>query len=122
MCLIIDSKKVQKSTRLEGFKFVRKIGDKYFAPYRNNEIPIGDYISDRTSAEISQAELWDCAVHKGIHVYTELDDADDMCNFSECLGASYVVLRCAVEPEDHVADARFQKEAVYTKVKVIGEV
>ena len=119
MCLELIGGYSAKSNRTEAWKVVKRVGDNFFAPYRENKIPLGLYESDRTSTDINIAECDNGYIHKGIHVFTKFERAKNLAFSKNCWAnhGPYKVIRCEVDPKDHVADG-CGSEAVYTKVKI----
>jgi hypothetical protein len=111
MCLYISKPRGIK--RRFAYKVLEKDLCEYITPYRDTPIELGQiFRSNRRKKELTKTEIKTGEVHKGVHVFTSLDEAQAIAWVS-----NRRILVVKVDPNDWVADGR-EGDAVYTKIFV----
>lgn len=121
MCLNIKSGKQKRHSRRKyAYKVVEKNRKSIWKPNRDIFYHDGaTVLSDRECRQLSAYEMEQCSIDHGIHVYTAFENA--LHNNNIYWGNICTIIRVEVNEKDHVADSAGGSEAVYMKVKVIGE-
>jgi hypothetical protein len=119
MCLDINPKRKNTFVPLRvkyGYKVVCKYtGDVFYPQSFYGQGQIGQiYKSDRRYKRLTKIELECGEVYKGIHVYTNLDTAQQK------MSCNYRIVKVALDPKYFIARSISGNEAAYTRVMPVG--
>jgi hypothetical protein len=123
MCLNFNDSDIKKTKVLRAtggkvirFKMVKRRDDKFISPYMHNVIKSNILKSNRRSKSLSSQESGDKQVHRGIHVYTDLNTAQLNANYDY----NRKIVRVECDLKDLVMTSSYADEEVYMKVKFLN--
>jgi hypothetical protein len=123
MCLNFNDSDIKKTKVLRAtggkvirFKMIKRCDGKFVSPYMYNVIKSNVLKSNRRSKSLSSQESGDKQVHRGIHVYTDLNTAQSNAVYD----INRKIVRVECDLKDLVMTSSYADEEVYMKVKFLN--